>query len=225
MSSVQVFHKDPETGDETMVIVMDGDLAKKHSKTIRDMIASKTEPELVHKIVLKGPEFDALKWVLDQIVEGAGRKKKVLNMELGWRSIQPSLRIHRAIKCLQIQPEQFAAPAHINKSLARELVTCHEMLAVHAAYASVDNPHGKLYTTMINTIAWRFVNDPEMQIGRKRQLSQASATQPDLFAAISAKVEEFLEKKRVRLIIAEERVNRNERNRIAAAWASAEEGW
>jgi hypothetical protein len=124
-------------------------------------------------------------------------------MELGWRSVQASLRIHRAIKCLQIQPEQFAAPAHINKSLARELVTCHEMLAVHAAYASVDNPHGKLYTTMINTIAWRFVNDPEMQIGRKRQLSQA---------------------KRVRLIIAEKRANRDEMNRIAAAWASAEEG-
>jgi vacuolar-type H+-ATPase subunit F/Vma7 len=215
MSSVQIFHSDPETGEETMVIVIDGDLIKKHSKTVRDMIASKKEPELVHKITLKGPEFDALKYVLEQIIEGAGRKKKVLNIHMGYRSIQASLRIHRAIKCLQLQPEQMGVPAYINKHLALELVTCHEMLAVHAAYASINNPHGKLYHTMINTIAWRFVNDPEMQIGRKKQLSQASATQPDLFAAISDKVNEFQEKKRVRLIIAEKRAARDEKRRLA----------
>jgi hypothetical protein len=215
MSSVQISHKDAETGNETIVIVMDGDLIKKHSKTIRDMIASKTEPELVHKIVLKGPEFEPLKYVLDQIVKGAGRKKKSLNIHMGYRGIQASLRIHRAIKCLQIQPEQTSVPAHINKQLALELVTCHEMLAVHAAYASVDNPCGKLYTTMINTIAWRFVNDEGMQIGRKRQLSQASSTQPDLFAAIDAKVNEFEEKKRVRRIIAGKRAVRDERRRLA----------
>ena len=69
MSSVQILHKDIETGEETVVIVIDGDLIKKHSKTVRDIIDSRTEKEVVNKIVLKGPEYDALKYVLEQIVE------------------------------------------------------------------------------------------------------------------------------------------------------------
>jgi hypothetical protein len=216
MSSVQILHKDNETGEETIVIVIDGDLIKTHSKTIRDIIALKTEPEVVHKIVLKGPEYDALKYVLEQIVEAAGRKKKVLSIDLGYRSVLSSLRIHRAIKCLQIQPEQFSVPAKINSMLARELATVSEMLVVHDAYASVDNPHGKLYTTMINTIGWRFVNDEEMKDGRKTQLFQAAQTQPNLFAAVGAKIAELKEKKRDRLIIAEKRRVRDEKNRLAA---------
>ena len=221
MSSVRILHKDIETGEETVVIVIDGDLIKKHSKTVRDIIDSRTEKEVVNKIVLKGPEYDALKYVLEQIVEAAGRKKPVLAINLGHRSVLSSLRIHRAIKCLQIQPEQTGVPARINGMLSHELATVSEMLAVHAAYASVDNPHGKLYNTMLHTIAWRFVNDEEMKEGRKKQLFEAAQTQPDLFEAIGAKVREFQEKKRVRAIIAEKRRVRDEKNRVAAEAAAA----
>ena len=221
MSSVQILHKDIETGEETVVIVIDGDLIKKHSKTVRDIIDSRTEKEVVNKIVLKGPEYDALKYVLEQIVEAAGRKKPVLAINLGHRSVLSSLRIHRAIKCLQIQPEQTGVPARINGMLSHELATVSEMLAVHAAYASVDNPHGKLYNTMLHTIAWRFVNDEEMKEGRKKQLFEAAQSQPDLFEAIGAKVREFQEKKRVRAIIAEKRRVRDEKNRVAVEAAAA----
>ena len=33
------------------------------------------------------------------------------------------------------------------------LATVSEMMAVHAAYTSIDNSHGKLYNTMLHSIA------------------------------------------------------------------------
>jgi hypothetical protein len=214
MSSVQIIHI-ADDGEGT-IIVMDGDLLKNHSKVVRDMIASKTVPEVIHKIVIRGPELEALKFVLEQIKKVGDKKKNkdVLNIDLGQRGVLASLRVHRAILCLQVEPEQFSVAARINNKVARELVAVQEMLSVTDAYSSINNPYGKLYTTMIHTIAWRFVNDPDMQVGRMKQLQEASATQPHLHAAIIAKIAELKEKKRIRGIIAEKRRVRDEKRRL-----------
>jgi hypothetical protein len=220
MSSIQIFHK-ADDGEETLVVVIDGDLIKAHSKTIREFIAAADAagtPALVYKIVLKGPSFEALRFVVNQIVEAA-KNKKVLDIKPRPRGISQLCRIHRAIKCLYVEPKQTSIPTQINGLLSNYLVTRTEMLAVHDAYGQEGHPYHKLFTTMVNTTAWKFMNG-EIKEGQLKQLIEATQTQPSLDFALRAKMTELEEKKRVRAIIAAKRAAKAEKQRLAAleAW-------
>jgi len=80
MSSVQVYHRNANDED-TFVACIDDDLIKRRSKTIHDLIATRS-PALIHKVTLFGPTIEALAFVLNQITE-AHDKKKPLDITLG----------------------------------------------------------------------------------------------------------------------------------------------
>lgn len=214
MSSVQILHRN-DNGEETVVRVVDGDLIKAHSKTVRDMIA-RSEPALIYRISLIGPTFDSLSFVIEEIVK-ADEKKLPLSIKLGPHGIIQSCGIHRAIKCMQIEPEQLLVPKHLNGNLAHRQVTAEEMLMVHEAYCSIDNPHLKLFNVMVTTTAWNFVND-KMTDGQKKQLKQAALTQLSLDAALAVKIRELKEVKRVSKIIAEKRAAREAKRAAREQW-------
>jgi anthranilate/para-aminobenzoate synthase component I len=110
------------------------------------------------------------------------------------------LRIHRAIKCLKIEPEQDGVVNHIQVLLTTTLVTRDQMIAVYLAYSGPNNPHHKLYEMMVQTTAYKIVNDDKVKPGQKKQLFEASQTQPDLFAALNTKIEQLKASKKFRLL-------------------------
>jgi len=225
MPSIQVYHRD-ENNEETLVACIDGDLIKHRSKTIRDLIATRS-PALIHKVTLFGPTFDALAFVLTQITE-AHNKKKPLDIVPGSRGLLESLHIHRAILCLQIEPEQIKVPTHIIGYLAHNLIAPDEMVLVYEAYSSIDNSHGKLFTTMLSTTAWKIANK-ELSVDQITELKAAAETISHLDEVLTAKILEVKKMVRVQAIIAKKKAAKDEKRRaaeVAAATAWADDaGW
>jgi hypothetical protein len=196
MSNVQVFLHN-EDGSEDWIGNLPGDVLKSHSKLFRELIASKDTPEVIYRIAVTGPEFNAIRFVLQE-VDAAAVKKQDLAINLGARGISAALRIHRAIKCLKIEPEQDGVVNHIQVLLTTTLVTRDQMIAVYLAYSGANNPHQKLYEMMIQTTAYKIVNDDKVKPAQKKQLFEASQTQPDLFAALNAKIDQLKASKKFR---------------------------
>ena len=224
MSSVQIYHRN-DNGEENHIANIDGDLIKRHSPTVRNLIVTRS-PATVYKITLSGPTSEALKFVVDEIERAHNNKMEdTLSITLGYRGISQSVRIHRAILCMKLQPEQPRVAAHIKGYLAHNRVTATEMLAVYDAYANVGNPHGNILNTMVNTIAWKFV-EGELSAEQINQLKAASMLRPHLDGLLTVKVKELEEAKRVREIIAKKRaVKKAKRAAAAAAKEVADHGW
>ena len=198
MSNVQVFLKH-EDGSEDWIGNLPGDVLKSHSKLFRDLIASKDPPEPISRIAVSGPEFNAIREVL-LAVNAAAENKQDLVIKLGNCGISHAMKIHRAIKCLKIEPEQEGVVNHIRYLLANTLVSRDQMIAVYLAYSGANNQHRKLYEMMVQTTAFKIVNDEKIQSGQKKQLFEASQTKPDLFNALNSKIDHLKESKKFRLL-------------------------
>ena len=215
MSSVQIFLKSQDGSEPKWIANIEGGLIARYSKLIRDMIAELEEPQLVYRIVLDGPEFNSIKFVLEAVVEAAVNDLP-LKINIGPRGITQAVKIHRAIKCLMIEPEQTAFVAKLQHMLATNLVTRGQLLMVWAAYSTPGNAHAKLCETMIQTTAFKVVNDDKVKPGQKQELFEAAQTQPALFNVLDAKINALKESKRVREIIEAKNAAKAEKKRVAA---------
>jgi hypothetical protein len=214
MSSVQIYLKAQDGSDPEWIANIEGGLIARYSKLIRDMIAEWEEPQLVYRIVLDGPDFYSAKFVLEAVVEAAVNDLP-LKIALGPRGITQAVKIHRAIKCLIIEPEQTAFVAKLQNLLAKTLVTRTQLLMVWAAYSMPGNAHAKLCETMIQTTAFKVVNDDKIKPGQKTQLFEAAQSQPALFNVLDAKINTLKESKRVREIIEAKNAAKKEKQRRA----------
>jgi hypothetical protein len=61
------------------------------------------------------------------------------------------------------------------------------------AYSDPKNPPVKLYDLMIQTTAYKIVNDEKVKPAQKKQLFEASQTPPDVFAALNTKIDQLRE--------------------------------
>jgi hypothetical protein len=153
MSSVQLFHVD-SAGNETLVGVVDGDLIKKHSAEVRNLIATRPY-QIVHKVTLRGPSVEGLRYVLNEIQ--TLEPGKALEITTKTRNIEQAIDIHRAIHCMKIEPTQTRVEGHLNGFLSHQLATPDEMVAIHNAYGSPNSRYNKIWKTMIHTIAYKWV--------------------------------------------------------------------
>lgn len=215
MSSVQMYLKAQDGSEPDWLANIEGGLIARYSKLIRDMIAKWDEPQLFYKIILNGPEFNAIKFVLEAVVEAAVNDLP-LKINIGPRGITQTVKIHRAMKCLMIEPEQTAFVAKLQHLLATTLVTRSQLLMVWAAYSTSGNAHAKLCETMIQTTAFKVVNDDKVKPGQKTQLFEAARTQPALFDKLDAKIKALKDSKKVRGIIDGKRAAKEEKQRVAA---------
>ena len=214
MSSVQIYLKAQDGSEPDWLANIEGGLISRYSKLIGDMIAELEEPQLVYRIVLDGPEFNSIKFVVEAVVEAAVNDLP-LKINIGPRGITQAVKIHRAIKCLIIEPEQTAFVAKLQNLLAKTLVARTQLLMVWAAYSTPGNAHAKLCETMIQTTAFKVVNDDKVKPGQKTQLFEAAQSQPALFAVLDAKINALKESKRVRDIIEAKNAAKKEKQRRA----------
>jgi hypothetical protein len=198
MSNVQIFLKG-EDGSEDWIGNLAGDVLKSHSKLFRDLIASRNPPEPISRITVSGPDFNAIRDVL-LAVNAAAENKQDLVIKLGGRGISHALKIHRVITCLKIEPEQEGVVSHIRYLLSNTLVSRDQMIAVYLSYSGANNQHLRLYEMMVQTTAYKFVNDESVKPAEKQQIFEASQTKPDLFNALNSKIDHLKESKKFRLL-------------------------
>lgn len=206
MSSIQIFHRAPD-GDETVVGVLDGDRIKAHSARVRALVAAQP-PKIMYRFTFSGPTAESLKIVLDQI--NALPRGQVLQIAVNTRNLVKAIDIHRAIECLQIEPDQGKIVGHLNGYLSHEILTAEEMVAVHLAYGTPGNKNHKTWSTMIHTIAYRWVGGDVPQ-SVADELKGAAMQHPTLDAALNAKVDELQAIKTSREEAIERRVLRDQR--------------
>jgi hypothetical protein len=183
MSSVQIFHRD-SAGNETLVGVVDGDLIKKHSAEVRNLLATRP-PQLVTKVTLHGPSVYGLSEVLKEIK--TLEKGRTLEITTKTRDIDEAIDIHRAIHCMKIEPTQTKVEGHLKGYLSHQIVTPAEMVAVHKAYGNPNGPYNKIWKTMIHTIAYKWVGS-DMNKTQSDRLKAVAREIPDLNAAIANRV-------------------------------------
>lgn len=186
MSSVQIFHRAP-SGEETLVAVIDGDRIKAHCAAIRDLIATEP-PAIIYTVTLAGPNFEALKVVVEAIA--ALDSRDVLKINITTRDLVKAIQIHCVTHGLRIEPPQDQIAGHLNGFLSHQLVTAREMIAVHTYYSAPNNPNIKIWKTMIHTVAWKFVAG-EMTADEQSALKTAAVGLPALDTAIDSKVKEL----------------------------------
>lgn len=191
MSSVQLFHRSA-TGTESLVGVIDGDLIKAHSATIRNLIATRPQ-DIIHRVTLRGPTVEGLKLVLDQVQ--VLQNDEVLEININTRNIEKAIDVHRAVECMKIEPPQTKIEGHLNGFLSHELPTPKEMVAIHNAYGAPSSAYVKVWNTMVHTIAYKWVGGdiPQDTIALKR----VARDHPALDAALNKRVDQ-LEKIRKR---------------------------
>lgn len=190
MSSVQVYYRH-NGGAMDLVGVYDGDRIKAHSALIRNEIAT-LEPNIIYRVYLRGPTFESLKVVLQEIDKA--HADEVFQITIKTRDIQKAINIHSAIQYLQVEPEQTKVVGHFHGYVSHQLVNPDEMVALYLAYGNPDGRFHKIFQVMIHDIAWRYLED---QIpGRQGDLlKQAALRYPAIDAAISAKVAELRREK------------------------------
>lgn len=206
MSCVQIFHRAPD-GDETVVGVLDGDRIKSHSARVRALVAA-VPPNIMYKFTFFGPSADSLKIVLDQI--NALQRGEVLQIAINTRDLVKAIDIHRAVECLQIEPDQGKIVGHLNGYLSHEVPTAEEMVAVHLAYGTPGNKHNKTWNTMIHTIAYRWTGG-DVPDDVASELKDAAMQYPALDAALNAKADELQAIQRSREEAIQRRAVRDER--------------
>lgn len=192
MSSVQLFHR-CATGTETLVGVINGDLIKAHSVTIRNLIATRPQ-DIIHRVTLRGPTAEGLKLVLDQVQ--ALQRDEVLEISINTRNIEKAIDVHRAVECMKIEPPQHKIEGHLNGFLSHELPTPKEMIAIHNAYGAPGNAYAKVWNTMVHMIAYKWVGGDIPQ-DTAIALKRAARDHPALDAALDKRVDQ-LEKIRKR---------------------------
>jgi hypothetical protein len=213
MSSVQLFHVD-SAGNETLVGVVDGDLIKKHSAEVRNLIATRPH-QIVHKVTLRGPSVEGLRYVLNEIQ--TLEPGKALEITTKTRNIEQAIDLHRAIHCMKIEPTQTRVEGHLNGFLSHQLATPDEMVAIHNAYGSPNSRYNKIWRTMIHTIAYKWVGGG-MNKAQSDQLKAAARDHSDLNAAISKRVGE-LEK------IKKKQQETSEKRAVMRATKAGDNGW
>jgi hypothetical protein len=185
MSVVQAYHRD-RSGDVELIGIYDGDRVKAHSALIRNTIA--TRAGVMHDVELQGPTFAALKVILGTI--HAMKQGEVLQLAITTRNLAKAIDIHRAIHYLKVEPEQTKIVGHLNGYLSHQLINPDEMVVVYLAYGHPDNPFHKIFCTMIQTIAYKYVGGT-ISKEMANFLKEAAIDYPDLDAALNAKVTEL----------------------------------
>ncbi|GAB7336437.1 hypothetical protein MBLNU13_g09733t1 [Cladosporium sp. NU13] len=190
MSSVQAYYRH-NGGAIDLIGVFDGDRIKAHSALIRSQIAT-LEPNIIYRVYLRGPTFESLKVVLQEI--DSAQVDEVFQIAIKTRDIQKAINIHSAIQYLQVEPEQTKVVGHFHGYVSHQLVNPDEMVALYLAYGNPDGRFHKIFEVMIQDIAWRYLQGT---IPRRQGdlLKEASLRYPAIDAAISAKIVELRREK------------------------------
>ena len=208
MSVVQAYHRD-QSDTVLLIGLYDGDRIKAHSALIRDMIAARPVG-VIYDVELQGPSFEGLKVVLDNI--HTVQQGQVLQIKISTRNLAKAIAIHLAIHYLRVEPDQTQVVGHLNGYLSHQLVNPDELVEVHLNYGRPGHPYHKIWETMIQTIAYKYVGGDISQ-RTANFLKETVLSYPELDAALNAKVDELHKIRARRQLQAEKKAAKRARER------------
>ncbi|OQN96679.1 hypothetical protein B0A48_17319 [Cryoendolithus antarcticus] len=182
MSSVQIFVQTPTNFG--LVDTIDGDLVKRHSDLIGDLV-DKQPKSVKYQIILTGVAPAAIKHTLRHIAAVPKTGKLYLNIH--HMPIIQAIAIHEAAMLLRLQPEQPQLEGHIIGYASHNVPSPTTMLAIHTVYKTASS---RIWKTMIHNMCYNFVGE-KIPDAQNDDLQIAAMQYPDLMQAVDAKIEEL----------------------------------
>lgn len=180
MSSVQISVSTPSKSG--IVSTIDGDLIKKHSATVREIIDAQ-QPSLVYNVTLTNVAPAAIGWIIKQ-VDGHARKK-TLYLRVSDLPLLQAVCIEEAVRVLRIEPDQPHIAGHILGYVSHNIVTPSEMVTIHKAYGNLSD--SRIHKALIHDLSYNMVGGL-IDAAKMDELWNAAKPYPALITAVEDRI-------------------------------------
>lgn len=201
MSSIQIL---VTTGTKTGVVgIMDGDLIKQHSATVRNIVDSQ-QPSLVYQVQFTNVAPPAIDWILKKIK--ANKPNKALYLKVHDLPLIQAICIEEAVRRMRIEPAQPHIEGHILGYVSHNIVTPSEMVTIHKAYHNISG--SRIHKALIHHLSYNMIGG-SIDSMLNDELFEAAQPFPALVTAVEVKLKELKDRqaqmKRYRSLKVEEK--------------------
>lgn len=177
-------------GTTTFLRKVDEAIVSKHSKTIRDVLASVPPKARGKYVTLSGAAPAAVDFVIQQIVN----KGSKLKIKIGKLPLERAVAIYEAVETLQVEPRQAQVEGHIVGFVAHAKVSPTGLQAVHKVFFNRQQT-SKAWDTLVHHVGRSFQRREDYTNEEFDQLANVIRQQPTLYTAINAKIADLQQRK------------------------------